>query len=89
MQTETRFGLDEVGSMSELGIQFARAYGEAPEVMLYAALSEMSDEMISAMMRDDIPAPHIEEAVEEFVDAAASEWRRISASVRSLTPGQA
>ena len=35
----SRIILDEVGSMSELGIQFARAYGAAPETMLHAELS--------------------------------------------------
>ena len=75
--------------MSELGAQFGRAYGGSPEARLREALSETSDEMISAMMKDDIPAPQIEEAVEEFADAAVSEWRRLFASLRSLTPGRA
>jgi hypothetical protein len=75
--------------MSELGKQFGRAYGVAPDAVFRAALLQSIGAMLSEMMGADVPAPRAEVAVEEFRKAAVSEWKRISVAVRSLPPGRA
>jgi hypothetical protein len=84
-----RVVLNEDTSMSELGKQFARAYGDAPEATLRAALSAIVRTMVREMMSVDLDVPFIEEDVEVFKKAAVSEWRRISVAVRSTSPGRA
>jgi hypothetical protein len=81
--------LDGAATMGELGKQFGRAYGAAPEPAFLAALSETLDAMISEMMGADIAMCRAKEVAEEFEKAAASEWKRISLAVRSTAPGRA
>jgi len=81
--------LDEDLSITELGQDFGRGFAEANATMFEAVLLGAADRLLQEMAEVGEDEEIARAAVDVFRTAARAEWARVSAALRTATPGNA